>query len=151
MIAGVIIMLDQVTKAMVLSSLTLYESVPVISGFFSLTHIHNPGGAFGFLAGQSPALRTAVFLFASSVAICLILYFYASTPGSHPFLATGFALILGGAIGNLVDRFRYGHVVDFLDFYVGNLHYPAFNVADSAVTVGIIIFAYHILFKKMPK
>jgi signal peptidase II len=139
------------TKAMVLSSLTLYASVPVIPGFFSLTHIHNPGGAFGFLAGQSPGLRTAVFLFASSVAVCLILYFYVSTPDSHPFLATGFALIFGGAIGNMVDRFRYGHVVDFLDFYVGHAHWPAFNVADSAVTVGIIIFAYHLLFKKMPK
>jgi signal peptidase II len=66
-------------------------------------------------------------------------------------LATGFAMIFGGAIGNLVDRIRFGKVVDFLDFYIGNLHWPAFNVADSAVSVGIAIFIFHLLFKKMPK
>lgn len=66
-------------------------------------------------------------------------------------LATGFSLILGGAVGNLIDRIRFGEVVDFLDFYIGNYHWPAFNVADSAISVGIAIFLFHLLLKKMPE
>ncbi|MGD8293829.1 MAG: signal peptidase II, partial [Desulfobacterales bacterium] len=91
------------------------------------------------------------FLFISSLAVGLIFYFYKKTPSSQPILATGFALIFGGAIGNLIDRIRFGNVVDFLDFYIGNHHWPAFNVADSAITIGISIFIFHLLLKKVPE
>jgi len=150
-IAGIIIVADQITKAVVLSKMALYQSISVIPGFFNLTHIHNPGGAFGFLAQQNPALRIGVFLFASSIAIVLIFLFYRQIPKTHPILSAGLALIFGGAIGNLVDRIRFGKVVDFLDFYIGKIHWPAFNVADSAITVGVAIFLVHLVFRKLPE
>lgn len=150
-IAGAIIMIDQATKAVILKQLPLYHSIAVVPGFFNLTHIHNPGGAFGFMSQQSSQVRNLLFLFISSLAICFIFYFYKNTPKTHPLLAAGFALILGGAFGNLIDRVRFGKVVDFLDFYIGNYHWPAFNVADSAITVGVGIFLIHLLFKKMPE
>jgi signal peptidase II len=81
----------------------------------------------------------------------VIFLLYKNTPKTHSLLAAGFALIFGGAAGNLIDRIRFGKVVDFLDFYIGNLHWPAFNIADSAITIGIAIFIFHILFKKMPE
>ena len=150
-IAVVVIVLDQVTKAMVLVQMPLYHSVPIIPGFFSLTHVQNPGGAFGFLAGQSAQLRTVVFLAASTMASLLVLYFYITTPPTHRILATGFALIFSGAVGNLIDRVRFGVVVDFLDFYLGRVHWPAFNVADSAITVGMTIFVFHLVFRRLPE
>jgi signal peptidase II len=150
-VAGLVVLLDQITKALILHNIPLYNSIPVIPGFFNLTHVQNPGGAFGFMANQSLNLRIILFLIVSFLAICFILFLYINTPKTHPLLATGFAMIFGGAIGNLVDRIRFGKVVDFLDFYIGNLHWPAFNVADSAVSVGIAIFIFHLLFKKMPK
>jgi len=149
-IAGLIIIIDQITKAVILDGLPLHHSVSVISNFFSLTHIQNPGGAFGFLADHSSNLRSILFLFASLLAIGLLFYLYTHTPKTQPLLATGFSLMLGGALGNLIDRVRFGKVIDFLDFYIGNLHWPAFNVADSAITVGIAIFLFHLLLKKRP-
>jgi len=148
-VAGTVLILDQLTKALILEHLPLGGSIPVIPGFFDLTHVHNPGGAFGFLAGLSPAVRSLLFIAVSLLAAGLILYFYWQTPPRQRFLPVGLALIFGGAVGNLVDRLRFGIVVDFLDVYAGTLHWPAFNVADSAITVGVFIFAYHILFRKI--
>ena len=150
-VSGVLIFLDQVTKALIGFYLQPYHSISVIPGFFNLTHIHNPGGAFGFLAGADPIIRKIVFLFVSFLAVALILWYYLKTPESYPILATDFAMIFGGAIGNLIDRIRTGKVVDFLDFYLGNLHWPAFNIADSAITIGIGIFILQLLFKKLPE
>ena len=151
LIAGAIVIADQITKAVVLSNMALYQSITLIPGFFSLTHIHNPGGAFGFLAQQDASIRIGIFILASSVAIFFIFLFYRQIPKTHPFLSAGLALIFGGAIGNLIDRLRFGEVVDFLDFYVGALHWPAFNVADSAITVGVAIFIAHLLLRKLPE
>ena len=150
-VGGLIIIIDQITKAVILSFIPLYRSIAVVQGFFSLTHIQNPGGAFGFLSNQSSSLLNIIFLFVASLAICLVFYFYINTPKKYNLLATGFALIFGGAIGNMIDRIRFGKVVDFLDFYIGDFHWPAFNVADSAIFVGIVIFLFHLLFKKMPE
>jgi signal peptidase II len=149
MVAGAVLVLDQVTKALVLAHLPLGGSIPVLPGFFDLTHVHNPGGAFGFLSGMSAEVRALLFVAVSLLAAGLILYFYWQTPPGQRFLAVGLALLFGGAVGNLVDRMRFGVVVDFLDLYAGDLHWPAFNVADSAITVGVLIFAYHILFRKI--
>lgn len=149
--AAVVIVLDQITKALVLHHFQLYDSVSVIPGFFNLTHIRNPGGAFGVLAGGGSTLRNLLFLGAGTVALCMILFFLRATPDKERLMRFTLALIFGGAIGNIVDRLRFGEVVDFLDFYLGNLHWPAFNVADSAITVGICLFVYHIIFKPMPQ
>ncbi len=150
LIAGLVLFLDQATKIIILKYMPLYHSVSILPGFFNLTHIHNPGGAFGFLAGQSPVVRKLIFVFISFLALCLIFYFYRITPQNYSMLATSLALIFGGAAGNMTDRIRFGKVVDFLDFYIGNMHWPAFNIADSAITIGMCILLFHILFKKMP-
>ena len=149
-VAGIVVLADQISKALILKFLPYHQNIPIIKGFFDITHIRNPGGAFGLMANMNPTFRTVVFLFISSLAVGLILYFYKKTPNSQPLLATGFALIFGGAIGNLIDRVRFGNVVDFLDFYLGNLHWPAFNIADSGITIGIFIFIFHLVFKKLP-
>jgi len=150
-VAGVITLLDQFTKGIVLHYLPYNKTIPVIKGFFNITHVLNPGGAFGLMANLNPVLRGIIFLFISSMAVGIIFYFYRKTPEKYSLLSVAFALIFGGAIGNLIDRVRFGMVVDFLDFYAGNLHWPAFNVADSAITIGICIFLYHLIFKKMPE
>jgi signal peptidase II len=150
-IAGSVVVVDQVTKWIILDRLDLYHAIAVVPGFLNITHIQNPGGAFGFLSQQSPLLRGFVFLLMSFLAVCLIFWFYRKTPPTHRFLAVGFALIFGGAIGNLIDRVRFGRVVDFLDFYIGGWHWPAFNVADSAITTGIAIFLLHVVLGRMPE
>ncbi len=149
-ISGLVILLDQITKLLVLARMELHQSIQVISGFFSLTHVHNPGGAFGFLASNGSILRPLVFFGAAIVALILILYFHYKTPGSYRLLGAALALVFGGAVGNLIDRFRMGVVVDFLDFYIGTYHWPAFNIADSAITIGVGVFIYHIITNKLP-
>ena len=150
-VSGVVTLLDQFTKGIILRYLPYNKTIPVIKGFFNITHVLNPGGAFGLMANLNPVLRSIIFLFISSMAVGIIFYFYRKTPEKYSLLSAAFALIFGGAIGNLIDRVRFGMVVDFLDFYAGNLHWPAFNVADSAITIGICIFLYYLIFKKMPE
>lgn len=149
-ISFLVIVFDQISKAIIVKFITPYTSKTIIPGVFNITHIYNPGGAFGFMAGQSILVRTILFLVVSTIAIGFIFYFYKNTPPTHPVLASGFALIFGGAIGNMIDRIRLGTVVDFLDFYIEGLHWPAFNIADSAISVGMAIFLFHLVFKKMP-
>ncbi len=149
-IAGCIVIADQVTKFIILREVGLHTSIPVIPGFFHITHVQNPGGAFGFLANQSAMVRGILFLAVSTLAVGLVLWFYHKTPPTHRWLAAAFALIIGGAIGNLIDRVRFGKVVDFLDFFIRGWHWPAFNVADSAITVGITIFIIHVVWGRIP-
>jgi signal peptidase II len=149
-VAILVVVLDQISKAMVLRWMPLFDSIVVIPGFFNLTHVHNPGGAFGFLAQNGAAWRHWLFLGAAFFALGILLYFYHRTPKSLPWLSFSLTLIFGGAIGNLIDRIRFGEVVDFLDVYISHHHWPTFNVADSAVSVGIVIFIFHIVLKKMP-
>jgi signal peptidase II len=149
-ISGMVVLLDQLSKLLVLRYIPLHQSIYVIPGFFSLTHVHNPGGAFGFMAHDSSPLRYWLFLGAAFFALVMILYFYHKTPDSHAVFGAALAMIFGGAVGNLIDRLRFGEVIDFLDVYLGYLHWPTFNIADSAVTIGVTIFVIHILFKKSP-
>jgi signal peptidase II len=150
LVTGAVILTDQVTKQLIMATLSLHESVVVIDNFFNITHVLNPGGAFGFLADQPQAVRKIVFLVLSSMVAVFICWFYSRVARTHIFLSYGLALIFGGAAGNLIDRFRYGHVVDFLDVYIGAVHWPAFNVADSAISIGMAILIYHVVCKKMP-
>jgi signal peptidase II len=148
-VAGTVLVLDLLTKMLVLAHLPLGAGIPVIPGLFDVTHVQNPGGAFGFLATLGPQARGVIFILVSVLAVAVILWFYMQTPVQQRWLAFGFALIFGGAIGNLVDRLRFGAVIDFIDVYIGDLHWPAFNIADSAITVGVAIFAFHVMFRKM--
>ena len=149
LIASGIILLDQVTKGLVTDRFLLHENLEVIPGFFNLTYIRNTGGAFGLLAGKASTLRTVLFLAVSCVALGIVFHLYRKTPPGKPWLEAALAMTFGGALGNLIDRLRFGEVVDFLDFYVGTWHWPAFNVADSAITVGVGIFCFYLLFKKV--
>jgi signal peptidase II len=150
LVSGAIVLLDQVTKAWVLATLPLGGGFAVVPGFFDITHVHNPGGAFGFLATMGAEARAWLFVAVSLAAIVLILVFYWQTPVQQRATAFGLALVLGGAAGNLVDRVRFGIVVDFLDVYVRDLHWPAFNIADSAISVGVVLVALRILLQKDP-
>ena len=150
LVSGCVILADQITKYIIKINVALYDNIIVIEKFFNITHILNPGGAFGFFASQSPEIRKFIFLFVSSVVALFVLWFYKRCAEDFIFLSYGLALIFGGAIGNLIDRFRYGKVVDFLDFYMGSAHWPAFNIADSAISIGMGILIYHIIFNKVP-
>ena len=149
--AGIVVIVDQLTKYIVLTTMPLNGSIAVIPGLFDLTHLHNPGGAFGFMADKGPFIRKLLFIFFSGAAMILVFYLYRKTPKNFTFLSFGLALIFGGAVGNMIDRIRMGKVVDFLDFYINGIHWPAFNVADSAVSIGVTIFVVHLLFNKLPK
>ena len=150
LVSGCVILADQITKYIIKINVALYDNIIVIEKFFNITHILNPGGAFGFFASQSPEIRKFIFLFVSSVVALFVLWFYKRCAEDFIFLSYGLALIFGGAVGNLIDRFRYGKVVDFLDFYMGSAHWPAFNIADSAISIGMGILIYHIIFNKVP-
>lgn len=132
--------LDQLTKSMVLAGFRLYESIPVIPGFFNLTFITNTGAAFGLLAGEQTLLRQVFFIAVAMVALLVLFFSYRHLHSQGRLFVHAIGLIAGGAVGNLIDRLRFGHVVDFLDFYVKGYHWPAFNVADSAITIGVGLF-----------
>ena len=136
-VSPVIILLDQITKQMILDRFFLHESVPVIEGFFSLTYIRNTGAAFGMLADLDPAIRVPFFFVVPVIALVVIAYLFRSLEPKNILFSSALSLVCGGAIGNLVDRVRHGYVVDFLDFFWGKHHFPAFNVADSAICVGV--------------
>jgi signal peptidase II len=134
-----VVFLDQASKAWILSTLTVGEFFPVIEGLFNIAHVRNPGAAFGFLAGASPAFRAVFFGAVTVAAILLILCYLRQTRTDDLAFVFSLSLILAGAVGNLIDRIRFGEVVDFLDVYLGTYHWPAFNVADSAISTGAAI------------
>jgi len=145
-LAIVIVVLDALTKWLVVSRIDLHEAVPLVPDLFQLVHVRNTGAAFGIGANAESAL-VPIVLNLGAIAVFFIVVVYAfRTAVTDRLLQIGLHLILGGAIGNLVDRFRFRYVVDFLDFYV-NLggrehHWPAFNVADSAICVGIALLFF---------
>lgn len=149
-ISSLVVIADQLTKWIVAKKIVYYDVIQVIPGFFNLVHIHNTGGAFGIFASHQNSLQSIFFILVAVGAIGLVLYLYKNTPSQYPLLSFGLTLIFGGAVGNMIDRILFGRVTDFIDLYIGNLHWPAFNIADSAITVGMLIFAFYILFRKMP-
>ncbi len=128
--------LDQVTKILVLSNIDLHGSVPVISGFFNIVHTRNRGMAFGLLNNPDPGPAFYFLTGASVLAVLFILFWFFMLKEYEKRLTPGLALILGGALGNIIDRLRIGEVIDFLDVQIGSYHWPAFNIADSCITVG---------------
>lgn len=148
--SAAVIAADQAAKWVILHLVPLHETITVIPGFLNVVHFRNPGGAFGLFAGQSGFAMGMVFFIITLVALGLIIYLYKQTPAGERLLAAGLAFVFGGAVGNLIDRLRFGNVVDFIDLYVKDYHWPAFNVADSAITLGVVIFAFYVIFRKMP-
>lgn len=132
----VIAIADQVTKAILVRTLPLYDSLPVIPGFLNLTHVRNTGAAFGLFNAVDFPYKPAVITLVALLALVAIAV-YAERFGADTRLArAGLGLVLGGAVGNLIDRARLGYVVDFVDAYWRGWHFWAFNVADAAITVG---------------
>lgn len=142
------IVLDQITKAHIMQTMRLHESIPVIQNFFSLTYIRNPGAAFGILASSSNGFRMLFFGVMSLFALGLLVTIFLRLPQNDWVGQVFISGILGGAIGNLLDRLRFGEVIDFLDFYIDAYHWPAFNVADAAISVGVCFLIVHFAFEK---
>lgn len=139
-ISILVICLDQLTKLWVMQNFGLYDSRVIIPGFFNLTYLTNTGAAFGILAGQPALWRQLLFVGVALVALVAIFVLHKKIASESRWYTVSLALIAGGAVGNLIDRVRLGSVVDFLDVYFTTHHWPAFNVADSAITVGVGIF-----------
>jgi signal peptidase II len=137
-----IVAVDQLTKIIVDRSMALYHSIPLIDGFFSLTYVRNTGAAFGIFAGSAEVFRRPFLIAVSLVAIGFIFIMLRRLPDNEKGLITALAFIVGGAIGNLIDRLIYGEVVDFLDCFWGSYHWPAFNIADSFITIGVGLTIY---------
>jgi len=136
-IALTVLVIDQITKLMVIGSIPEYHSIPVIDGFLSLTHVRNTGAAFGLFA-NAPAGPVRAGLVLVSVLAVVLIWAYAREGWHDRSVVAAFGLILGGALGNLLDRLRLHEVVDFVDVYWGQYHWPSFNVADTAITLGAV-------------
>ncbi|OGB24673.1 MAG: signal peptidase II [Burkholderiales bacterium RIFCSPLOWO2_02_FULL_57_36] len=136
-IAAIVMLLDQITKIAITQAFTYGESHPITS-FFNLVLVYNKGAAFSFLANQGGWQR--YFFTAIGIAAALFIIYLLKKHAGQRLFCWALALILGGAVGNVIDRLMYGHVIDFLDFHVNNWHWPAFNVADSAIFVGAALF-----------
>ena len=132
-------MLDQYTKYMVSLHIPLNYSVEIIEGFFHLTHIRNSGVAFGLFASQQSEYKALMFIVISTIALLAILVIFHQNPVEKKMVQTGLILIFSGAIGNLIDRTLHGEVIDFIDFFVSGSHFPAFNIADSCITIGVAL------------
>ncbi|GAB4338577.1 MAG: signal peptidase II [Desulfobulbaceae bacterium] len=138
-LALLVVVVDQFTKFWVVERFALHETVEVIPGFFNLTYLTNTGAAFGILAGQPTWWRQVFFVCVAVAALTAIVLLFRRLRAESRWYGPALALIAGGAVGNLIDRVRQGAVIDFFDFYVGTYHWPAFNIADSAITVGVAI------------
>lgn len=150
-LSGSVIIADRLTKMAAVAWLDPVRSVPVIPGFFDLTLVRNPGGVFGLMRDLSEGVRSAIFTLVPALVIVAIAFYAWRLPQSQRLTRAALSLVLGGALGNLIDRIRFGHVIDFLDVYWREHHWPAFNIADSAICVGVGLMLFEGLFMKSPE
>jgi len=144
-VATSVVILDQLTKAMVRPTLALHQSVEVIPGFLDLTRVHNTGAAFGMLNDMDFPMKTLVLSLVALIALAGVAWYASTVPLTDRLARIGVAGVLGGAIGNLIDRAKDGYVLDFVDAYFGTWHFWAFNVADAAITIGVIFMILDML------
>lgn len=142
LISFLVIAIDQLLKFVMLKVLVYNESIPIIKGFFSLTLVYNTGAAFGILQG-----RHGLFLFLPVLTVALILILYIRSKEKKK-LIMPLGLLLGGTIGNLIDRLRYGYVIDFFDLFFRNWHWPVFNIADSCICIGVLLLFLQVMRRK---
>ena len=145
-IALTIVVLDQWTKALVRGRLELHDSIDVVAGWLSFTRVHNTGAAFGLLNAAEFPFKTVVLMLVAGGALAGVAWYAASLPDANKVARAGIAGVLGGAIGNLIDRATAGYVLDFVDAYWGTWHFWAFNVADAAITVGAVLMLLDVAF-----
>ncbi|MBZ5523694.1 MAG: signal peptidase II [Acidobacteriia bacterium] len=139
LIAGLIVLLDRMTKFLVSDRITLHDSVDVVPGLFRLTHVQNQGAAFGLFAESPSEWKVAILILFSVAALAVVSALLWKNGNAMNATAIALSLVFGGALGNLWDRVASGRVIDFLDFYFGSHHWPAFNIADSAIVVGALL------------
>jgi signal peptidase II len=144
LVAGIVVLLDQVTKLWVDKTMRVYDTQVIIPGFLDLYYIRNTGAAFGFLSGSQAGFRLPFFILVSIVAVGIILFLFHKLEDSEVTMPLALSLVLGGAIGNLVDRIRLGEVIDFVLLHYKAFRWPAFNVADIAITVGVFLLILRI-------
>jgi signal peptidase II len=145
MITTLVTLLDQLTKWLISTRIPLHGSVVVIKGFINLVHIRNTGVAFGILSGSNMPYRAVILALISLVAMIFIVMYLRNLRADQTRWLVGISVVFGGALGNFIDRAVYGEVIDFIDCYLGRFHWPAFNVADSAVTIGIGYLMFNIV------
>jgi len=145
LLIATVVVLDQITKYLVVRNLDLHESVAVIPGFLDFTHVRNSGAAFGLLNAVDFPGKPVVIALVAFIALLVMAAYAAQLPPSHRLARLGLAFVLGGAAGNLVDRVRQGYVVDYVDAYWRGWHFWAFNVADAAITIGVILIVLDLL------
>jgi signal peptidase II len=145
LVSVIAVVLDQISKRLVAGAIELHESHEVIPGFASLTHVRNRGAAFGFLSNADLPYQAALFSVLSLLALAAIATYAIKLPASQKWTQTALALIMGGAVGNLLDRLWRGYVIDFVDVYWRAHHWPAFNVADSCISIGVVMLILELL------
>jgi signal peptidase II len=145
-VSALVLLLDQATKIFIDRSMDVHSSITVVENFFNITYLRNKGAAFGFLATSN--YRLPFFIMVSIVAVAVIIRVFFKLRPDQKFTAFALALIFSGALGNLIDRIRLGEVIDFLDAHWYNHHWPAFNVADSAICVGVFLLAIDMFFEE---
>lgn len=143
-----IVLLDQVSKIIIDRTVPFNYTIPVIANLFNLTYIRNTGAAFGIFSESAETFRLPFLILFSLLAVVFLITLLRRLPETEKGLTVALAFILGGAIGNLIDRLLYGEVIDFLDFYWSRFHWPAFNFADSFITVGVTITLYRLIKSK---
>lgn len=143
-----LVSLDQATKLYIDSHMALHQSIEVVKNFFQITYIRNSGAAFGIMSGVKSPWLTLFFLFISLIVTGMILFYYHKTPEDQRLALISFSLILSGATGNFIDRIFHGEVIDFLYFHWYEHYWPAFNVADSCITVGVSLLLWDTFFSK---
>ena len=144
-ISSSLIVVDQYTKFMITLHIPLSYSVNVVEGFFNLTHVRNSGVAFGIFSEQNSQLKPYLLIFVSIIAIIAILVIFHQTGKEKRLVQGGLVLVFSGAIGNLIDRVLHKEVIDFIDIFFNNRHWPAFNVADACITIGVMLLAADLL------
>lgn len=145
-----VIILDQCTKYLIIKSFALHHSLTIIEHYLTIVHTRNRGIAFGLLSGQGNGMRGILLITTSLLAIAFIFYLLSSLRSTRTYAIVTLSLILGGAIGNLIDRVRWREVVDFIDLHWYHYHWPAFNCADSAISIGLVLLIIGIATKKFP-
>ena len=149
-ISSSLIVVDQYTKFMVTLHIPLSYSINVVEGFFNLTHVRNSGVAFGIFSEQNSQLKPYLLIFVSIIAIIAILVIFHQTEREKRLVQGGLVLVFSGAIGNLIDRVLHKEVIDFIDIFFNNRHWPAFNVADACITIGVMLLAVDLLVNSKP-
>src|SRR5712692_11772080 len=139
LIAAIVVIVDRLTKAVVADRISLHDSVDVVPGLFRLTHVQNQGAAFGLFSDSPSEWKVAMLILFSLAALAVVSALLWKNGNALNATAIALSLVFGGALGNLWDRVASGRVIDFLDFYMGSHHWPAFNIADSAIVVGALL------------